>query len=483
MKDNQFYASSHVGNCVCQWCKLDLKLGGADEPVGNSLVVHNKTYSSTERQDSNSLVDAWYDMSESSLGMYNSCFSSSVSLNDVTFSGESVHTDDSLSSCDSSVIQHFINTAKCNGSVSQYSMESVSNFGLSSESNATSRNLDNRLDIKTMAPGDSSGYSSPKLGSLHKSSEAGDNYSLINSFQGATSHECTRLDNSSKQNNMANNGFHKQWGFTFLRELPAIKNTHCRILDSSNMSNWIKQAFHIASQYNVPNYLGARIKVVSQLNTDQFRYLLSDYKFSRVLDYVEYGFPLTLDYENFNYNTDIVIHKSALEYPIAVEEYLNTEIGHKALVGPYTKPPFTKLHVSPMMTRCKPDGSRRLIVDLSWPPGESVNSRIPDNMLDGHMGILKYPTIDHIVDAITDVGKDAFLFKVDLKRAYRNLRTDPRHLSVLGLQWGNQRYVDLSVPFGLKSGASCCELVTSSISHLLATSVFGHVHIWMIFVV
>ena len=64
MKDNQFYASSHVGNCVCQWCKLDLKLGGADEPVGISLVVHNKTYISTERQDISSLVDAWYDMSE-----------------------------------------------------------------------------------------------------------------------------------------------------------------------------------------------------------------------------------------------------------------------------------------------------------------------------------------------------------------------------------------------------------------------------------
>ena len=197
---------------------------------------------------------------------------------------------------------------------------------------------------------------------------------------------------------------------------------------------------------------------------------MSDYKFSRVIDYVEYGFPLTLDYENFNYNIDIVNHKSALEYPIAVEEYLNTEIGHKALVGPYTEPPFTKLHVSPMMTRCKPDGSRRLIVDLSWLPGESVNSCIPDNMLDGDMGILKYPTIDHIVDAITDVGKDALLFKVDLKRAYRNLRTDPRDLSVLGLQWGNQRYVDLSVPFGLKSGASSCELVTSGISDLFATS-------------
>ena len=188
---------------------------------------------------------------------------------------------------------------------------------------------------------------------------------------------------------------------------------------------------------------------------------MSDYKFSRVIDYVEYGFPLTLGH-------DIVNHKSELQYA-NVEEYLNTEIGHKSSVGPYTEPPFTKLHVF-MMTHCKPDGSRRLIVYLSWPPGESVKGRIPDNIFDGHMGILKYPTIDHILDAIVDVGKDTLLFKVDLKRAYRNLRTDPSNLSVLGLQWRNQRYVDPSVPFGLNSGVSSCELVTSSISHLLATS-------------
>ena len=67
MKDNQFYASSHVGNCVFQRCKLDLKQGGADKVVGISSVVHNKTYISTESQDISSLIDAWYNMSESSL--------------------------------------------------------------------------------------------------------------------------------------------------------------------------------------------------------------------------------------------------------------------------------------------------------------------------------------------------------------------------------------------------------------------------------
>ena len=211
-----------------------------------------------------------------------------------------------------------------------------------------------------------------------------------------------------------------------------------------------------ANKYNVPNYKGARIKVV--INVKQFRHLLKNCKFSRVIDYVEFGFPLALDYENFTYINTTDNHKSAIQHPGAVRKYLETEVGHKAIVGPFESAPFERLHVSPMMTRPKPDGSRRLIVDLSWPKGGGVNSRMADNEFDSYPCSLKYPTIDNIVQAIVDIGDDALLFKVDLQRAYRNLRTDPRDLSVLGLQWGPHKYVDVSVPFGLKSGASASSL-------------------------
>ena len=86
------------------------------------------------------------------------------------------------------------------------------------------------------------------------------------------------------------------------------------------------------------------------------------------------------------------------------------------------------------MTRPKPDGSRRLIVDLSWPKGLGVNSRIPDNTFDNYPGVLQYPTVDHIVQAVNKLGSDSLLFKIDLKRTYRNLRSDPQDFSVLGIQ-------------------------------------------------
>ena len=308
-------------------------------------------------------------------------------------------------------------------------------------------------------------------GSLLTDGQSTSNYS--HSLIEGASHDNRPLDGSVKEHSVtSNNALHKQWGLMFNSELLAVEDAHCKAIDHEDMNAWIKLAHTEANKHNAPNYKGARIKVVSNLNVKQFRHLLKDYKFSRVIDYVEFGFPLALDYSNFNYIESTDNHKSAIQYPSAVDKYLNTEIGHKAIVGPFQTAPFNKLHVSPMMTRAKPDGSRRIIVDLSWPKGSGVNSRIADNEFDSQPCTLKYPTIDNIVQAIVDTGEDALIFKVDLQRAYRNLRTDPRDLLVLGLEWANQKYVDVSVPFGLKSGASACQSVTDCVTHLLENA--GH---------
>ena len=112
-----------------------------------------------------------------------------------------------------------------------------------------------------------------------------------------------------------------------------------------------------------------------------------------------------MDYSRFSYNEQVANHKSALLHPEAVDTYLEVEKRQNAIVGPYSTNPFHKLHVSPMMTRPKPDSSRRLIVNFSWPHGASVNSCIPNNYFENYTCILKYPTIDNIVDAISDIGE------------------------------------------------------------------------------
>ena len=67
---------------------------------------------------------------------------------------------------------------------------------------------------------------------------------------------------------------------------------------------------------------------------------------------------------------------------------------------------------------------------------------------------LAYPTIDNLVAQISKLGPHALLYKVDLQRAYRNLRVDPLDYPALGLKWDDKIYVDVALAFGYKGGAS-----------------------------
>ena len=121
------------------------------------------------------------------------------------------------------------------------------------------------------------------------------------------------------------------------------------------------------------------------------------------------------------------------------------------------------------MAHPKPDGGTRVIVDLSWPLECSVNSCVPLNNFDGMDIQLKYPTVDNLVEKIRKYGPGTLLFKVDLQRAFRNLRIDPGDYDLLGLNWRHQTYVDVAMPFGFRQGASSCQFCTDAIVYLMTS--------------
>ena len=94
------------------------------------------------------------------------------------------------------------------------------------------------------------------------------------------------------------------------------------------------------------------------------------------------------------------------------------EVEKHAIFGPFQKLPFEQIHYSPLMARNKTDGGVRIIVDLLWPLGNSVNSCVPPDVYDDIPFNLKYPTVDQVVERIQLVGPTAKLFKVDLERAF-----------------------------------------------------------------
>ena len=118
-------------------------------------------------------------------------------------------------------------------------------------------------------------------------------------------------------------------------------------------------------KYNLPNYLGARIPVRSQLNVEQWELMLSEYWDKQLLECIKFGFPL-----GFNrlcpLNHDVVNHKSALEFPEHIDKYIEEEQKFGAIIGPFQEAPISNLHYSPFMTRHKPNSeTRRVILDLS----------------------------------------------------------------------------------------------------------------------
>ena len=117
-------------------------------------------------------------------------------------------------------------------------------------------------------------------------------------------------------------------------------------------------------QFGCPNFLGARIPVVSNLKIDRWKFHLSDYWDTQLLDLLEFGFPL-----NFDTNTVLT--------------------------------------------------TRQTIVDLCWPKGQSVNAAVQKDRYLGSDFILNYPSVDDIVKRVIELRPGSLLCKLDFSWAFR----------------------------------------------------------------
>ena len=225
------------------------------------------------------------------------------------------------------------------------------------------------------------------------------------------------------------------------------------------------EAHRVVISTGQPNYMTARVSVPSRLHIPSWRLFLHDYHDNIICDFLEFGWPIgyvrdTLP--SFTFRT----HRGALAYPDSVSQYLTSELKLGRVAGPFRSVPFTDgFVISPLNTVEKRDSSeRRVIVDLSWPCGSSVNDGI---LRDSFLGVpidLHYPTIDRIVEAIVASGQGCLLYKRDLKKAYRQFPVDPRDYHLLGYLWQNDFYFDAVLTMGLRSAAMACQRVTTAVS-------------------
>lgn len=78
------------------------------------------------------------------------------------------------------------------------------------------------------------------------------------------------------------------------------------------------------------------------------------------------------------------------------------------------------------------DANRRVVMDLSFPHGHSVNNSIPSDSYLGDYFKLRLPDIDQLVEFILEKGCNCHILKKDLHRGYWQFPVDPKDYNFLG---------------------------------------------------
>ena len=137
----------------------------------------------------------------------------------------------------------------------------------------------------------------------------------------------------------------------------------------------------------------------------------------------------------------------ALSHPEVVDEYLQTEISLGRVVGYFSLEALPAAHISifGVIPKGYQSDKWHLIIDLSFPKGQSVNDGIPKELCS-----LQYITIDHAINHIMSIGPGTLLGKIDIKSAFRLLLVHPTDRHLLVMQWHQELFIDTCLPFGLR---------------------------------
>ena len=230
-------------------------------------------------------------------------------------------------------------------------------------------------------------------------------------------------------------------------------------------------------QTGVPNCAQARFPLKSGLNLDKWEEVLDGYPDKMLLQYLKFGFPLSLTHPEHLHNTRVKNHYSANQHPVAIQEYLQKEIQLGAILGPTPLVDSKHFHCSPLLTRPKDLHKRRVILNLSHPYGSSVNDQVSKTHFDSRKFTLRFPAIDDIVQKNLKTD-DPLIYKIDVARAFRNLRVDPVDAVKFGIYWDNHFYLDQSVAFGWTHGSATFQMVSDTIAYVMresGASVFAYI--------
>ena len=182
-------------------------------------------------------------------------------------------------------------------------------------------------------------------------------------------------------------------------------------------------------------------------DTDFVNDLLHDIEFGVRIGYQ----PVSRDYQ---IHTN---HLSAILNPEPVAREIERELDFNRKVGPFLTPPFenfTGLPLGAIRKKHSAPVKWRIIHDLSWPAGLSVNDGIPKDLF-----TCTYDSLDRAISLLKQFGTGALMSKLDLSDAFRHILVNAQDWELLGSTWPVEidgtvvpgYFIDTFLPFGLRS--------------------------------
>ena len=163
---------------------------------------------------------------------------------------------------------------------------------------------------------------------------------------------------------------------------------------------------------------------------------------------------------------------SAAQHPDVVTSNLHKEIILGRVAGPYPSPPLPNFQCHPVGVVPKKHSTEwRTIYHLSYPQGTSINDHIPKDPFS-----LSYVRVDDAISILQSLGRGVFMAKTDLKSAFRLIPIHPNDWSLLGIFWQSQYYVDMYLPFGLRSAPFLFNQLSDGLEWILKNN-YGLQHV------
>lgn len=161
-------------------------------------------------------------------------------------------------------------------------------------------------------------------------------------------------------------------------------------------------------------------------------------------------------------------HPSAVCNKAEVNKKLGDELSAKRIMGPFRdKPP--NLICSPLaLVPKKEPGKFRLIQDLSYPKGKSINDGIDKKFTE-----VQYDSIDTVVQKVKQCGRNCLMAKTDIENAFRILPIHPADRHLLGFAWAMEDtleyYMDACLVMGLNISCQVFSRLSAALQWIMET--------------